>query len=125
MAPLPKTIDETHRTILKTAADIANMALIGQSYVPGQKVRGAKMSGRIFRADPIVSEKGGLCLSLDESVTQGKSTEEILELHYIGREAVKEAITQWHPDLFAGLILGSAKQGKNYFDRFEKEVRSA
>jgi hypothetical protein len=75
------------------------------------------VSGQVFRPDRGRSEKSGLCLSLDESIVQGRTEEEIIELHEIGKAAIMEAITRWHPDLFAGLIVGEARQGRNYFDR--------
>lgn len=134
MSETKQTVEEVHQTILETAASIANRALIEQndpsrqSYLPGERFnvdarreRGGLTSGQIFRADPVQSTRGGLCLSLDELTTKGKTKQEVLELHAIGIAAIHEAITRWHPDLFAGLILGEAKEGRNYFDRFNDE----
>lgn len=125
------SVDEVHGTILETAAQIANRTLreledVSARYGPGQRFnidRRRKLfgAGDVFRADGARSEKGGLCLSLDELVVKGRSPEEIEALHEIGREAIKESITRWHPDLFAGLIVGLARKGENYFDRYQSE----
>lgn len=124
------SVDQVHDTILETAARIANRMYVELqdvgyiNYAPGERfnverraARGGMVSGQVFRPDRGRSEKSGLCLSLDESIVQGRTEEEIIELHEIGKAAIIEAITRWHPDLFAGLIVGEARQGRNYFDR--------
>jgi len=125
------SVDEVHKIILETAAQIANRTLrelddVSAHYAPGERfnVDKRKMrfgTGQVFRADPSRSKKGGLCLSVDEMYVRERSSEEIDALHEIGREALKESITRWHPDLFAGLIVGLARNGENYFDRYQSE----
>lgn len=127
----PQTVEEVHQIILNTAASIANRMFFEAqditqiAYRPGERFnheararRGGMVSGQIFRADPIQSKKGGLCLSLDRATTEGKTQSEIDELHAIGVAAIKESIVSWHPELFAGVILGEAKSNRNYFNRF-------
>lgn len=122
-------IEDGHAQILDTAAGIANRAyresLDAIRYRPGERfnlqARGERggLMGDIFRADPGRSDLGGLCLSMDESITKGRSKEEVEELHRIGREAIIESITAYHPNLFVGLILEAARNGEDYFERFE------
>jgi hypothetical protein len=128
------TVDEVHAIILRTASEIANQRWIetgGQvseapSYGAGERFNAAarrrrnphrRVTGEIFRPDPAQSEIGGLALSVDPLVTSTMTDEEIEELHEVGFYAVRDAIKQ-HPHLLVGLILGEARQGRSYFDRF-------
>lgn len=129
------TVEEVHLILLRAAAEIANYRWTntgGQvseapTYRPGERFNAAararrnphrRIHGEIFRPDPVQSEGGGLSLSVDPLVTSTMTDEEIEELHEVGVYAVKSAIKQ-HPHLIAGLILGEARQGRNYFDRFK------
>lgn len=128
------TVDEIHAIILRAAAEIANQRWVetgGQtteppSYGAGERFNAAarrrrnphrRIQGEIFRPDPVQSETGGLALSVDPLITTTMTEEEITELHEIGFYAVRDAIKQ-HPHLLVGLILGEARQGRNYFERF-------
>lgn len=125
----PTTVETAHDKILKTAANVANRMLreaqdiqaasYAEERFNPQVKRGRIMEGEIFRADPSLSEKGGLCLSLDELTVRASTEAELADLHRIGVAAVKEAIANWHSELFVGLIVGEAKQDRNYFDRFD------
>lgn len=117
----PLTVEEVHEVILETAAQIANQKVseVNDLFKGfGVTLKNSLASGFIFRADSIRSEKGGLCLSVDEIVTKGMEDEEIAILHAIGVEAIKESIVSTHSEKFVGMILGEAKKHHNYFDRF-------
>jgi hypothetical protein len=102
-------IEDVHRAILRDAAMIANQKLITIDL-------GRTFAGELFRADPIRSDKGGLCLSLEEQV-RSLDPEQIQTLHQIGAQAIHQALLR-NKDKFIGLVLGDARQGRNYFDRF-------
>lgn len=102
--------------ILFDAADHANQEISNENftYKNGQP---AMLMGEIFRADPVQSTKGGMCLSIDEHVTASLSAGAIRRLHEIGVKALHDALVE-NQDKFVGLILGEAREGRNYFDRF-------
>lgn len=125
------SVELVHLAILKDAATIANRTVMqlgvigpqrplaaGERFNPeARKKRSRFVAGEVYRADPIRSRKGGLCLSVDPSVVEGMTDAEVAHLHEIGVEAVKQAIAK-NKHLFVGLILGDARKGNNYFDRF-------
>lgn len=113
-------VDDAHQVILEEAARIANQNLANSMTLADG--RGEPLAvGQVYRADPLVSERGGLCLSMDEMVTKGRRNDQILLLHEIGRNAIREAIVSKYPELFAGIIIGEMKQGRNYFARFQEQ----
>lgn len=105
--------EEVHKKILEDAANIANQALAGRSDLNEFQVGG---TGQTFFEGTNRSKLGGLALAFDEALAQGDPVK-INELRKIGKMAIKEALTK-NPDLLIGLILGNARQGNNYFDRF-------
>lgn len=128
------TVEEVHLVILRAASEIANQQWIAEGsdqpatpqYRPGERFNAEKrkrrnprrtVQGEIFRPDPVQSDQGGLTLSIDPLVTSTMTDDEISHLHEIGVNAVRQAMAQ-HPHLLAGLILGEARQGRNYFDRY-------
>jgi hypothetical protein len=128
------TVEQVHLAILQDAAQEANRrweAMFGvdevaTTYVgPGQrfnKEARAKRTrtwarGEVFRADPLQSTKGGLCLSVNEAITLTMTPEDIQILHRVGRDSLRWSLTK-NKDKFMGLIVGEAKQGRDYFARF-------
>jgi hypothetical protein len=123
------TVDLVHLAILKDAADIANRKIaeagvVGTRAQPraGQRFdaearKKRRPQGQVFRPDPIQSHRGGLCLSLDPMITEKLDYVSLLQLHEIGRNAIREAI-MLNRNAFAGLIVGETRAGRNYFDRF-------
>ena len=104
-----KTANAVHLDILRDAEIIANRLY--------EESRSGFGQGQIFRADPIQSTKGGLCLSIDEVVAESLDQDEVVEAHQIGVEAIRQSILKNY-ESFVGLILGDARNGRNYFDRF-------
>lgn len=104
------TIESVQEEILWDAANHAN-------YRFNTEFPSFVTSGEIFRAEPHHSSKGGLCLSVDEGVTATMTQQEIVYLHKIGLEAIRRALVD-KKEIFVGLILSEARQGRNYFDRF-------
>ncbi len=107
-------------TILRTAADIANLEISRLQEAGTLDTSGlgeSRPSGEIYRPDQGRSEKDGMCLSVDEMFTKGRSPEQIEALHEIGRNAITESITTHHPKLFVGVILGELKAGRDTFNR--------
>jgi hypothetical protein len=128
------TVDQVHLAILQDAAHEANRRweemfgiddIAPTNIGPGQRFNAAARAargrawarGEVFRADPIQSTKGGLCLSVNESVTLTMTPEDIQELHRVGRDAIQWSLVK-NKDKFMGLIVGEAKQGRDYFARF-------
>ena len=124
-------VNEVHHHILFTAADIANRRFKELDFISPSSnqtnlfetidkelAKRGTMLTDIYRADPIQSEKGGLCLSIDPKVYETIPTELRDDVHRIGREAIKQALIE-NQKQFVGLILGEARQGRNYFDRFD------
>lgn len=123
------SLELVHLAILQDAADIANRRAREvfadlapkQSYRPGRfnpEMRAKrKFYGDIFRADPAQSERGGLCLSMDPKLVETLDDDTLVSLHRIGRQAMRDAISK-NGSIFIGLILGEARAGNNYFDRY-------
>lgn len=123
------SLELVHLAILQDAADIANRRAREvfadlapkQSYRPGRfnpETRAKrKFYGDIFRADPAQSERGGLCLSMDPKLVETLDDDTLVSLHRIGRQAMRDAISK-NGSIFIGLILGEARAGNNYFDRY-------
>lgn len=114
------TVEEVQDYILTDAEDFANERLLEESGDTTSPLYGIVEPGRAYRADPIQSERGGLCLTFDPSFTMSRSPEQIERLHDIGRRAIKQALVKNH-DQFVGVILGEARAGRNYFERFESD----
>ena len=115
-------IEYVQHMILIEAAEVANRKAAQEQdiekggFVPTEDRTGF-VSGEIFRPDPVQSRKGGLCLSIDPIVFDAYPKTMQARLREIGREAMKEALVN-NQEQFVGLILGEARQGRNYFDRF-------
>lgn len=109
MARPKQSVEAAHKEILVRAAQIANE----DPRLPFQ--------GSPFREAEIKSNKGGLCLDYDEALvilSPEEDREAIQEvMKRIGTDAILQALAE-KKDLFVGLILGEARKGRNYFDRF-------
>lgn len=121
------TVELVHSAILRDAVDIANAEVASRFVVPPtHQAAGTRFSARnrrrfggmVFRPDPIRSRRGGLALTIEQSVMVGLSDEEKAELRAIGRRAIHKAIKR-NKRAFVGLIIGKARKGENYFDRYK------
>ena len=103
------TAERIHEHICDTAVQIGNSLIAQEVRIP------KKWRGPALRNSSPYSG-GGITLDIAEEY-QGAS--ENVKRHYrrIATAAIRMAIVQ-HQDLFAGLILGSAKAGDNYFNRW-------
>lgn len=110
--PIHARVREVHRKINRDAADIANHDERLAGLLPG-------LEGSVFHEATELSNRGGLAISFMEGLEYA-DPETIQTLREIGREAVKASILR-NQDLFIGLMLGEARQGRNYFTRFEDE----
>lgn len=115
------TVAEAHETILLLAADIANRMLKERDDLP----RAFRVDPNPFRPVPPREQKGTLSLMADTGgdpnqlpAAERRQIQKITQ--EIGTAAIKQAILD-NRDLFVGLIVGSAKRGRNYFDYFEDE----
>jgi hypothetical protein len=106
---MARSVQSAHKEILGRAAEIANQ----DPRVPFQ--------GSPFREAEVKSTKGGLCLDYDEGLlilSPEEERERVQEvMTRIGTDAILQALSE-KKDLFVGLILGEARKGRNYFDRF-------
>jgi hypothetical protein len=104
-----KSVQAIHKEILTRAAQIANE----DPRLP--------FEGKPFREAEVKSAKGGLCLDYDEGLVilspedQREAIQDVMKR--IGTDAILQALSE-KKDLFVGLILGEARKGRNYFDRF-------
>jgi hypothetical protein len=115
---MPIEVEYVHHMLLIEAADIANRMLNEEASTKspfGDDI--GLPPGEAFRPDPLASEKGGLCLTIDPSITIERQPETIRRLHEIGIEAVRQALVK-NSKQFVGLIMGDARRRRNYFDRF-------
>jgi hypothetical protein len=109
-------LEYVQHMLLFDAADIANQQ------IPHEDLRlrngqPARLHGEVFRADPVRSTKGGLCLSVDTVTANSLSKASIKRLHELGVQSMRKALVQ-NKEQFVGVLVGEARQGRNYFDRF-------
>lgn len=103
------TVDEVHEMIMNLAAEIANAAITADDRIP-RKYRGpALMNGSPY-------SDGELILLILEEY-QGVPDKWKAVYHQHAVSAVQRAIMH-NQKAFAGLILGEAKAGRNYFARW-------
>jgi hypothetical protein len=115
-------VEYVQHMILLDAADIANRKAaqehgIEKGGFEPDEAKTSFVNGELFRADPVQSRKGGLALSIDPVVFDSYNAKMKSRLREIGKEAIKEALVN-NQEQFVGLILGEAREGRNYFDRF-------
>jgi hypothetical protein len=109
-------VEYVHDMILAEAANIANQDLLTITQNDKDWSRHFNTTD-IFDGDTASSQLGGLCLTIDPIHTKGRPPEVISSLHDIGRKAVHKSLLK-HQDQFVGLILGHARLGLSYFDRW-------
>lgn len=105
------SVEEAHHIILIDAEDLANHKI---------QTLGWNVTGKLFRFDPVRSERAGLTLSMDKIIAESLNNEQIKEARAIAMEAIKRALIK-NKEPFVGLIVGDARQGRNYFDRYKTE----
>jgi hypothetical protein len=108
------TPELVHLAILKDAAEAASTRAVADPRLP------EIVSGQVYRPAPLRSRRGGLALSLISGLERLPPAK-IRILHEIGRQGVRESILKNRRE-FVGLILGHAREGVNYFDRYKYEV---
>jgi hypothetical protein len=99
------TVSEVHEHICDTAVEIANR-MVDDPEFP------RKWRGTVFMNGAPYND-GKLVLEITDEF-QGAPEKVKKRWRQIAVQAVQSAIVQ-HQELFAGLILGEAKQGRNYF----------
>jgi hypothetical protein len=104
------TVSEVHERICDTAVEIANEKTLDPSFPK-------KWRGPVFMNGSPYNE-GRLVLEITEEY-QGAPERVKKRWREIAVQAIQEAIVQ-HQKLFAGLILGEAKRGRNYFNQWEQ-----
>jgi hypothetical protein len=102
-------IKDIHENICDTAVKIANNELANDTRVP------KNFRGPAFR-NGSPNNDGRLVLELTDEYTS--ATERTKRVYRkVAHQSLIKAISQ-HRDLFAGMILGEAKAGRNYFDQW-------
>lgn len=108
--------DRAHEKILKDAADIANHRAIE---VMVQELPNVSSDTRVFEEANNRSGPSRLTLVMNETLIASLSIDLQQRLRSIASQALREAIGK-NKELFVGLILGQARQGRNYFDQFSQ-----
>lgn len=115
------TIEEGHDVILVEAAAIANH----DARLPPEAGH-----GEIFKPAPLESKLGGMCLSwkdtyrllesrmFDQNLPPERFDEICATMVEISREATAKAMRD-NAEILVQMIIVDAREGKNYFDRFE------
>lgn len=108
--PTDTTVEEIHEHILDTAVEIAN-GLTFDRRIP------RKWQGPVFMNGAPYND-GRLVLEIVEEYQFAPGN---IKAFYrqVALQAIQRAIIQ-HQTLFTGLILGEAKAGRNYFERWEQ-----
>lgn len=101
-------LDEAHEVILNKAAELANREVKTQFAFH-------KIEGDLFK--PHTYTKGKLSLQYDLHESQ-YTEDEKNRLEQIAVNAVHQALLE-EKKTFAGLIVGQAREGKNYFDWYD------
>jgi hypothetical protein len=115
--PRQTTVPAVHDVIVQHAADLANRKLRSLDSPPYPLVPGSDP----FR--PVTAMEGHGKLSLMVDADTQRLTPEQRErfdkvTNVIAVEAIQQALLD-KQDLFVGLIVGSARAGRNYFDYFD------
>jgi len=110
-------LEYVQEMILWDACDIANASL--PDVVTNALERGdsSYVAGDVFHPSQSQSLKGGLCLEIDPGIVRALSPELMQELRELMVKSLQKAIIK-NKEQFVGLILGEARQGRIYFDRF-------
>lgn len=105
------SVERIHEHICDTAVDIANASIAIDTRIP-KKYRGpAIRNGAPYNEGRLVLEIAEEHSAVPDNVKAIYRT--------LAAKALKEALVR-HKDLFAGMILGEAKAGRNYFNRWQQ-----
>jgi hypothetical protein len=105
------SVEYAHHVIIGDAEDIANHEI---------QALGWNVSGKLFRFDPAQSERAGLTMSMDKVIAETLTEDQIKQARAIGLKAIRQSLIK-NKEGFVGLIVGDARQGRNYFDRYKTE----
>ena len=103
------SVAEIHEIICDTAVEIANLAVSQETRIP------KKWRGPALKNGSPYSEGRLVCVIAEEY----QLAPDKVKIHYrrIAVESIHKAMIQ-HGDLVAGMILGEARQGRNYFKQW-------
>jgi hypothetical protein len=131
---MPMDVELVHRALMEDAARVANDLIQAESdlirllpenknqyptggrFDPKTRKKRYAVAGQFYRPDPGRTGRGGITLSLDESVKY-LPPETIERIHWIANQGIRAAI-KMNPDKIGYLIVADAFDGVNYFDRF-------
>lgn len=106
------TVEEVHEIICDDAVRIANDS-IANDFNLGKKWRG----GHPVWRNGVPYNEGRLVIEITEEYqSAGPRIKDIFREH--GMRAIRQAILK-HGELFAGMVFGEARAGRNYFNRHD------
>jgi hypothetical protein len=105
------TVSEVHEFICDTAVEVANGKASQDTRLP------KKWRGPVFMNSSPYNQ-GALVLEIVEEYQLAPPQARKI-YQEIAKQSVQEALVR-HKKLFVGLILGSAKSGRNYFDQWSQ-----
>lgn len=105
------TVEEIHDIISDTAVDIAHDAVDQDTRIP------RKWKGQVFRNGSPYNN-GRLVLEITEEYQSAPDSVKRL-YRQAANLALRRSIS-YHQELFAGMIFGEARAGRNYFDRWHQ-----
>lgn len=103
------TIEGIHRTISARAARLANRLAVERGLVEAG-------ASPFFESTHRVNGRS-ISLAYDEVFLVGRDAAWVKAMNDVGVEAARAAVVT-HSDLVGGLIVGTARQGRNYFKEF-------
>lgn len=110
-SPYSTTVEEVHEILCDSAVRIANDLATNDMRIP------KRYRGPVFRNGSPYNQ-GRLVLEItEEYYTASARTKKIYRA--LAQQAIRAAIFK-NKELFAGLILGEARAGRNYFDRWDQ-----
>ncbi|WP_028058424.1 hypothetical protein [Candidatus Solirubrobacter pratensis] len=112
IAPTATTIAEVHAVISRHAAEIANRdpRLLGL----------VEHASNVWREASVKSEVvpgRGLCVEYDAALLYGNNRKWRQAMRQIGHDAMRQAVVE-KDYLLVGLIVGEARNGRNYFSNY-------
>jgi hypothetical protein len=105
------SVEEIHDIISDTAVDIAHDIIDQDRRIP------RKWKGPVFRNGSPYND-GRLCLEITEEYQSAPDKVKKL-YHQAARLGIQRSVV-YHQELFAGMIFGEARAGRNYFDRWSQ-----
>lgn len=116
------TVSDVHKAISQRAADIANR-MLAQDDMLSNYFKGDVFMESAANSARRNSSELGIGVRYEQILDfPGRNVNESLEdrLTYVGQQALNQAVVEMGPE-FVGLIVGEAKEGKDYFRHFKKE----